>query len=635
MLDTIREGSKKPWVKFFIFAIVISFVFAGGFSATTLLGDPNAVAVVNGDSITRNEFQRSYANMKASRADFYKANVKTEEDEANFQENVLQQLITQKVTEQSIDQLGMRLSTQSLKNIIQSDTNYQVEGKYSAALVEQTLTRIGMSKEAFKRAYENQETARQLSSGLFQTNFSLENEVKNGYELTSQTRSGKAIKINVEQFKNTIEISDQEIEQYYAENQESFRVEEKVSVDYLELSVEKLMATQVATEEQINAYYQENIARFKTEEQRQYSHILVLTNDDKDAALAKANAISVRLSKGEDFAEIAKNESDDVPTQETGGDLGVLPLNYFEGEAPQEPVSALKVVGDITPVIKLDFGFQILKLTAIIEGNTQPLEEVKDELLPELQKQLAENQFYQLSELLKEKAFEFADSLNEAAEATGLTIQTSPLFGKSYSKGLFADQNLKNAAFSSDVKDSLLNSETLQVNDKQLVVLRLKEFKPSVIQELAQVKTKVVANLKQNKAKEMAEALTNSILSKLEAKENIDELLANNNLSWIDLDKVERNNSLLSYSANAKLFKMAAPVENAVTIEMADDYQGYTVLMLNAVDKGNWIAADKTTKEQRELYYNNYFANADYESYLANLRNNADVTRKLNNLPQQ
>ncbi len=633
MLDSIREGVKKPWVKVVIFAIIISFVFAGGFSASSLLGDPNAVAVVNGESVSRNEFQRALANEKARRADFYQANVKTEDDEKNFQENVLQQLITSKVSAQSVQELGFRLSKPALKKVIQSEPNYQLDGKYSSSLVEQTLARIGMSREEFKRAYQNQETARQLNAGLFQTDFSLDGEVRKEYELMSQKRSGRALKIDFALFNQNLDISEEEISQYYSDNQESFRIEETVSVDYLELSVADLQAQQVPTEEEIQTYYDDNLARFKSDDQRQYSHILILSNGDEDAALEKANALSKRLDAGEDFAEIAKTESDDIPTRETGGDLGIL-LEGSLDEPSEEAVKLLVNAGEITQPVKLDFGYQILKLTNLIEGETQSLEQVKDELLPELSKQLAEEAFYAKSEVLKEKAYEFADSLSEAAEATGLEIRTSPAFGHGESTGLFANSDVKAAAFSSDVMDGQLNSETIEVGDNHLLVLRTNTHTPSVIQPLEELTDRIKNIITQEKAKQNAEELANTLLTSLETKEPIDELLTEKELSWVDLDKIERNNATLTYLANSEFFKMSKPAEGSTSYQLVEDFQGYTILMLNAVEAGDWAEAEDADKTQRKLYVSSYYSNAGYLSYVQNLRKNAEVKRNQNLLAQ-
>jgi len=633
MLESIRDGVKKPWVKIVIFAIVISFVFAGYFTSSFFLGDPNAVAVVNGESISRNEFQRAYSNVKANRADFYQANVKTEEDERNFQENVLQQLITVKVSEQAIYDMGMRLSNNALRKVIQSDQNFQVDGKYSTELVEQTLVRAGLSREGLKQIYANQETSRQLTSGLFQTNFALEGEARKEYELIAQRRSGRAIKVNFEAFKSDIEVTPEDIANYYQANQESFRVEEKVSIDYLELSVEKLQAEQTPTQEQIESYYQDNLNRFKSEDQRQYSHILILSNDDEEAALAKANAIAARLNQGEDFAAIAQTESDDVPTRESGGDLGVLLPGSLD-EPSEEAVALLTQAGQTTPPVKLDFGYQILKLTNVIEGNVQPLEKVSAELLPELSKQMAEEAFYSKSELLKEKSFEFSDSLAEAAEATGLSVQTSALFGKNSRDGIFANQQIKDAAFSSDVLEGLLNSEPIEIDNNHLVVLRLKQHQPSEIQPIENVGERVRASLIQSKAREATEQVAASLLQKLKAAQEVTDDLAENDLRWIDLNKVERNNAVLSYGANSTFFKMPKPEQDQVSYDKAEDFQGITILMLNAVEKGDWSKAEELQKTQQNLYMANYFSNADYESYIEALRKQASVRRNLDNLAQ-
>ncbi|TQV86617.1 SurA N-terminal domain-containing protein [Aliikangiella coralliicola] len=628
MLENIREGVKKPWVKVVVFVIVISFVFAGYFSSSFFLGDPNAVAVVNGESISQSEFQRAYNNFKARRADFYNANVKTEEDERNFQENVLQQLITMKVTEQSTNELGLRLSTNALRKVIQTDPNYQLDGKYSSGLVDQTLARAQISREAFKSIYANQETSQQLIGGITGTEFTLKSEAQSDYELMSQKRSGKVLKLDFEKFKAGLEIGEDDLNQYYQDNQEAFRIEEKVSVEYVELSVDSLQNAQDPTEEEVETYYQDNLSRFRSEEQRQYSHILILSEDGEDEALAKATAISERIAKGEDFAEIAKSESDDAPTAEVGGDLGILLPGSLE-ESAEEAVAKLVNAGDVTQPIKIEDGYQILKLTNLIEGNVQPLEQVKAELVPELKKQKAEEIFHAKAELLKEKSFEFADSLSEAATATELEVKTSNLFGQSSREGIFANQTVKDAAFSTDVKDGLLNSQPIELGENHIVVLRLKEHKPSEIQPLEEVKDRVRNNLIQSRAKQAAGDLANTLLTKLKAQESIDELLTENTLSWTDLDKIERNNASLSYTTNQQFFKMPTPAEGEVSLEMAEDYQGFAVLMLSQVEKGDWSKADDANKKQRELYISSYFANAGYSAFIENNRKNADVKRNL------
>lgn len=632
MLESIRNGVQKPWVKIVIFAIVISFIFAGYFTSSNFLGDPNAVAIVNGDSISRNEFQRAYRSVKSQQADYYNATVKTEEDERNFQENVLQRLISIKVKDQALDGLGMRLSNNALRDKIQSDPNYQIDGKYSSGLVDQSLVATQRSRESFKRDYSNDIVTRQLLTGLSETDFALPKEAQSDFELISQTRSGKALQLNFAQFRQNIAPSEEEINQYYQDNQESFRVEEKVSVEYIELSMAALQSEEEITDEEVQVYYDDNIDRYKEEAQRQIAHILVLHNDDEAAALTKAEELKARIDSGEDFAAIVATESDDIPTRETGGDLGVLIPGAIEPEI-EEAANLLANVGDVSAPVKTDFGYHIVKLTNFVEGSVQALADVKAEIVVELQKAKAEEVFYAKSQELESLAFEVSDSLAEASAQTGLEIKTSPLFGQSSREGIFANQALKNAAFSSDVKESLLNSTPIEIGENHIVVLRVKESQPSKVQTLEEVKTRIENSVKQAKAKTSAEELANSLLTKLAAKENVDEALTENQLKWVDLDKVQRNNASLSYVANQEFFKMPEPAEGTVSWDKVEDFQGITILMLNAVEKGDWASADDANKNQRSLYIGSYFANAGFSAFLEERRKDSKVQRNLQNLP--
>lgn len=632
MLENIREGVGKPWVKVVIFAIIISFVFAGYFSSSLFLGDPSAVAIVNGESISRNEFQRAYVNTKSQRADFYKANVKTEEDERNFQESVLQQMITEKVRELAIFDMGLRLSDKALREVIQSNPNFQVDGKYSTEQLNRVLSGIQMSRDELKNAFQTQETTQYLVNALISTEFALEQETMADYELMTQKRTGRALQVNTAPFKNNVTVSDTDISTHYEENKELFRVEEKVSLEYIELSVEKLTAKQLITEGQITRYYDENLqAYYKEEDERHFSHILVSSSDD--SGLQKIKELKARIDAGEDFAEIAKLESDDVPTREVGGDLGVLKPDDMEPSFGEAAATLLNA-GDVSEPVKTEYGYQLIKLTAFVKGAVKPLETVKEDIVATLKRKSAEKAFRMKSQDLERLAFEVSDTLKDVSVATGLEIQESPLIGRSFNEGIFANQAVKDAAFSVDVKEGLVNSAPVEIAENHLIVLRIKEHKPSQIQPLNAVEQTLINQLKEQKAKEKAKEVADEIIARLEAKKSTDDLVDMHSLKWVELTKVERNNASLSYFANQKLFQMKAPAKNKITLDHANDFQGITILLLSGVDKGDWNLADEATKKQRRNYSSSYYGSASYGAFIENLRNVASVTRNLSNLPK-
>ena len=105
----------------------------------------------------------------------------------------------------------------------------------------------------------------------------------------------------------------------------------------------------------------------------------------EEEALAKANEIEKRLAAGEDFAKIAKEESDDVGSGANGGELGSF--RHGQMVAEFEKAAWVQPVGKVSEPIKTQFGYHIIKVE---KHDTKPYEEVKNELGPEIARQSAD-----------------------------------------------------------------------------------------------------------------------------------------------------------------------------------------------------------------------------------------------------
>jgi parvulin-like peptidyl-prolyl isomerase len=160
------------------------------------------------------------------------------------------------------------------------------------------------------------------------------------------------------------------------------------------LMKDQLLASEVAGNEQksvddsaVKKYYEDHKNEFETVKAR---HILVRTGvpastqpDAKpitdEQAKAKAEAILKRVKGGEDFAKIAKAESDDKHSGEEGGSLGSFGRGQMVPEF-EKAAFAMKP-GEISDLVKSQFGYHIIQVE---EKKAQPLEEVKAELTQKL-----------------------------------------------------------------------------------------------------------------------------------------------------------------------------------------------------------------------------------------------------------
>jgi len=169
---------------------------------------------------------------------------------------------------------------------------------------------------------------------------------------------------------------------------------------------EKISNHVVVTDEESREYYETHPDSFHRLEKVRASHILVKVDRGageakKVAALEKIKNIQRRLGAGEDFAKLAK-ENSDCPSGVKGGELG-----YFErGKMVTEFEDAafaldLDVVSDI---VQTAYGYHLIKVTDKIEGGTIEYETVKTELKDFLKQKKIQAEVSSLIETLQNDA---------------------------------------------------------------------------------------------------------------------------------------------------------------------------------------------------------------------------------------
>jgi len=172
------------------------------------------------------------------------------------------------------------------------------------------------------------------------------------------------------------------------------REKENVKLKYVRLSSIYYAQQLKPTEQEITAFIAEHAkdvdAAYEREKQRytglekqvRARHILVkletgASDEAKAKARAKADALLVRARKGEDFARLAAQNSDDAVSAKKGGDLGFNPKGrmvkpFDEAQFAMEP-------GQLSDVVESPFGYHIIKVEAVREGDV-PVGEAKREL---------------------------------------------------------------------------------------------------------------------------------------------------------------------------------------------------------------------------------------------------------------
>ena len=200
-------------------------------------------------------------------------------------------------------------------------------------------------------------------------------------------------------FFEKVDISENEIEDYYETKSHEFKLPERVNIEYIEFKHTDYTKGIEIGEDEIIFYYDTHIDEFEHPESVHARHILLKSEED-------AKDILKKLKREADFVKLAKKYSTG-PTKETGGDLGYFEKGSMVPEF-EEAAFALEV-GKTSDIVKTQFGYHIIKLEGRKESYTEELEDVKEKIKDILLKENAKNNAY-------EEALLAADSINKGTD---------------------------------------------------------------------------------------------------------------------------------------------------------------------------------------------------------------------------
>jgi peptidyl-prolyl cis-trans isomerase C len=168
-----------------------------------------------------------------------------------------------------------------------------------------------------------------------------------------------------------------------------------------QLAVQKYVQTKLTpnvavSEEEARSFYEKNKGQLHPPERRHLRHILVQVDGKaappvKEKARQKAEGLFSRLQAGEDFAKLARENSDDAGSKPGGGDLGWI----IKGQTVppfDKAAFALTKPNELSPVVESPFGFHIIQLLERQQAETVPYEQVKDRISAMLKQQQAQKQ---------------------------------------------------------------------------------------------------------------------------------------------------------------------------------------------------------------------------------------------------
>jgi len=354
-----------------------------------------------------------------------------------FVQQVGQQQVQQQVLLEEADKLGIRATKEDVVAYLQTGPTGQVlfpNGKFIgqdqyAALISQ---RLNMSVTEFEDSVKNDIIVRRMQALITGGVTVGDQEVRDAYRKQNIKIKFDYAIISADDLRKTINPSDSDLEGFFKKNGARYAaaVPEERKITYFAFTPNQIPGgVPQPTQQQIQQYFNAHQSEYSVPEQARSRHILISVPAGADAtkdaaAKAKAEGILKQLQAGGNWADLAKKNSDDPGSKDTGGELGFAQ----RGRMVPEFDAALfgQKIGDIK-IVKSQFGYHIVQVEERSTAHAQSINEVQPTIQATLIRQNEAQAEESYAKTLTSEAIK--NGLDKTAAAHHLEVVTTPLLG--------------------------------------------------------------------------------------------------------------------------------------------------------------------------------------------------------------
>jgi len=432
MLDRMRRH--KGWLKWSLAIVILAFIilYIPSFLRPDVAGNNDVVASVEGREITVGRFRQAYQQqMQSYRAQFG----------GNVDERMLKQLgIDQRIVQSMIEEetglveaskLGVAATDEEVRTRIATMPGLQENGQFIGEQRYRQLLQMQnppMSPSDFEEQIRRGITLQKLHSALTNWITVSDKDLDDEYKRRNEKVKLAVVSFPADKFREGIQPTDAELNTYFEAHKNELKIPEKRKVKYALVDMQAIRNRTQVSAQDIQRSYEDNQQQYSTPEQVRASHILLKTEGKDDATVKKqAEDLLAQVKKGADFAELASKYSEDDASKVKGGDLDFFSKGTMVPEFDKAAFSMK--VGDISDLVKSQFGYHIIKVTDKKPATTKSLDEVRAQIEDQIKWDRAQTEAQRTADDVAKSLKKPAD-LDTVAKGRGLTVGESALFSK-------------------------------------------------------------------------------------------------------------------------------------------------------------------------------------------------------------
>ena len=378
-----RRQSSLKWVwviLIFIFSVTLVTLYIP-FDDLSNISITNDVASVGSQTVTAKEFQTAYRNYMSRMS----GQISPEMLKAfRFERQIMDSLVMRRVITEEARRVGLSVSPEEVEQKILETPVFQQGGNFIGhTQYQMILAQNNLTVDEFESSIADDVLADKLKNFLTASISMTDAEVEKEYRRRNEKAKIDYMIIDSSKLLDKVAVTDQDQKDFYEKNKTRYSIPDQRKARYVFVNTLRLRPGIEISDDELRQYYAQHKAEYSLPDRVKAQHILFKTQGKKPEEIAaireKARQVLDRAKKGEDFAALAKQFSEDTSAA-NGGDLGSFTRGQMVPEF--ERVAFSLMPGTISELVDTQFGIHIIKVNEKENARERSFDDVKETIRP-------------------------------------------------------------------------------------------------------------------------------------------------------------------------------------------------------------------------------------------------------------
>tara|TARA_Y100000768_G_scaffold316121_1_gene251134 strand:+ start:56 stop:1930 length:1875 start_codon:yes stop_codon:yes gene_type:complete len=549
-IQSIRNGLTGNVTKVIVVAIIITFIGSVGWAGFFSESNANVVVKVGSKSITTSDLSFEFSSQQNLISERFPDQVVDEEFLVELSTNTL---ISKFSILDYLDNRGLELPDQYIFQQLSDSDRFIENGNFSRANFDSFARSNGfIPSDYLERIREDLKTNIWRLS-LLNSSFITDLEVNSSIALAEQERDISFVKFPIEDFKNSLEYTDDDLKNYYSSNLNSYINPQMVKVTYIQIDRDSLIDTDNISDEAIQIDYDDYLSDFDDTVRKSVSHIMLNIDQDRslEEALLTLAEVKQKIDSGTAFEDLVTEVSEDEGTKEMGGSLGVTDGTLLppEFETVLETMSA----GEVSEPISLSNSVHLIKLVDQKKLSPSSLEERSQLIVEKLAAEKAEEDYFSFLDQVSELSFSTSD-LQEIADLIPFSMVETEFFSENDIPDVLNKANIKDFVFNSSEEDNY--PELFEHEGLISTLVQVKAINPETQLSFDQSRENIKKDYINEMSSNNSSLFISEIIRELNDGKTLELIAADNNQEIENYKNLKRDSSLFPLSAIDDIFSL-------------------------------------------------------------------------------